>query len=163
MKTGRTLPKVYSAKEMEHILSAITNQSHKLIIILAYACGLRLSEIRNMRLNDVDFDRNLIWIRSGKGNKDRTVMLDESIKPILLRHCAIDPNRKWLFISSHTGNRLSTRTISLIYEHACEKAGIPRKGGIHTLRHTFATHLLENGTDLRYIQELLGMSVQKRP
>jgi len=107
-------------------------------------------------IKDIDFDRNLIRVRAAKGNKDRSVMLDDSIRPLPSFHCNKDADRKWLFISSHTGNRLTTRTISLIYEHACEKAGVHRKGGIHTLRHTFATHLLENGTDLRYIQELLG-------
>jgi site-specific recombinase XerD len=161
MKTGRQLPKVYSMEEIEQILASITNPKHKMIVLLAYACGLRLSELRNLRVKDIDFDRNLIWIRSGKGKKDRSVMLDDSIRALLYRHCNKSSDQKWLFISSHSKTRLTTRTISLIYEQSCEKAGIHRKGGIHTLRHSFATHLLENGTDLRYIQELLGHASSK--
>jgi len=161
MKTGRQLPKVYSIQEIEDIVSSITNGTHRLIVLIAYACGLRLSEIQNLKISDVDFDTNLIHIRSGKGNKDRTVMLDEVIKPVLLKYCSENEGKRWLFISSQTGRQLTVRTIAKIYENACEKAGVHRKGGIHTLRHSFATHLLENGTDLRYIQALLGHSSSK--
>ena len=86
---------------------------------------------------------------------------DESIEPLLLKHCQTTRDKQWLFTSTQTGKRLTTQTISKIYYNACDKAKISRKGGIHSLRHSFATHLLENGTDLRYIQELLGHSSSK--
>lgn len=161
MKTGRQLPKVYSVEEVERIVSMPINPMHRLILLLAYGCGLRLSELRNLKVENIDFDNKLIWIRAGKGNKDRAVMLDASIRPALERYCRTREITSWLFISSHTGQRLTTRTISKIYENACEKGGIHRRGGIHTLRHSFATHMLENGIDLRYIQELLGHSSSK--
>lgn len=161
MKTGRQLPKVYSIQEIESIISALTNETHRLIVLLTYACGLRLGEVRSLAVKDIDFDCKLVRICSGKGNKDRIVMLDDSIKPILQKHYNKCCGQKWLFTSSLTGLQLTPRTISKIYETACDKAAVPRKGGIHTLRHSFATHLLENGTDLRYIQALLGHSSSK--
>lgn len=161
MKTGRQLPKVYSCTEIEKMIAMVTNPTHKLLLLITYGCGLRRDEVRNLKISDVDFDRKLIWVRSGKGDKDRPVMLDDSIKKLLETHCNSNPNAKWLFTSSQTGKRLTPQTISKIYYNTCDKAKINRKGGIHSLRHSFGTHLLENGTDLRYIQALLGHASSK--
>jgi integrase/recombinase XerD len=161
MKTGRPLPKVYSEAEVEKIILSATNIKHRLMLTLAYACGLRRSELQWLKPGDIDLDRNIIWVRHGKGGKDRGVILDESIRPELTTFLRLGKGKTFLFEGYDPGHALTSMTISKIYHHACEKAGVEPKGGIHTLRHSFATHLLERGTDLRYIQELLGHSSSK--
>jgi integrase/recombinase XerD len=161
MKTGRPLPKVYSEQEIEKIISSVSNPKHRLILMLAYGCGLRLSEIRNLKPDCIDFDRNLLWVRKGKGQKDRAVMLDPGIKQAMIAHLKAYKNADYIFESDWSGEKLSARTLGQIYLNACKKAGVTPKGGIHSLRHSFATHLLEHGTDLRYIQTLLGHSSSK--
>jgi site-specific recombinase XerD len=161
MKTGRQLPKVYSPEEIEKILSVEMNPKHRLLLMLAYGCGARLSELRYLKRDDIKIDRDLILIRQGKGKKDRIVMLDSVIKVEIERYLKIGLSTTYLFEGYSPGIPLTAMTISKIYHHACEKAGVICQGGIHTLRHSFATHLLEQGTDLRYIQELLGHSNSK--
>jgi site-specific recombinase XerD len=161
MKTGRQLPKVYSEKDIEKILSSVDNPKHRLILMVAYACGLRLSELRYLRPEDIDLDRETILVRQGKGKKDRVVMLDPSIKAEIALFLRNGRGKTFLFEGYMPGHTLSTATIEKIYYHACENAKVKPKGGIHTFRHSFATHLLEHGTDLRYIQELLGHSNSK--
>jgi site-specific recombinase XerD len=161
MKTGKPLPKVYSLAQVERILNAVENEKHFLMLSMAYACGLRLGELRNLTVDNCDCDRGIVWVRNGKGGKDRPVMLDESLIPRLRAFIACKKGRAWLFESSYTGERLSRRSIAKVYEHACSRAGVTRVAGIHTLRHSFATHLLEQGVDLRYIQELLGHASTK--
>lgn len=161
MKTGRPLPKVYSQVDIEKIILSEGNYKHRLMLMLAYACGLRLSELRFLKPGDIDLERNIVWIRRGKGSKDRRVMLDAAIKPELTAFLRTGKGKTFLFEGYEPGKALTAMTISKIYRHACEKARIQPQGGIHTLRHSFATHLLEHGTDLRYIQELLGHSSSK--
>jgi integrase/recombinase XerD len=161
MKTGWQLPNVYSQEDIEKILSSVTNRKHRLMLTLAYACGLRLSELRNLKPADIDLDRETVMVRQGKGKKDRIVMLDPSIKADITAFLQFGRGKTFLFEGYTPGHTLSTTTISKIYDHACTSAKVTPKGGIHTLRHSFATHLLEHGTDLRYIQELLGHSNSK--
>jgi|WetSurMetagenome_2_1015567.scaffolds.fasta_scaffold24557_3 integrase/recombinase XerD len=161
MKTGRALPKVYSQEEIGKILSSVDNPKHRLILMLAYACGLRLGELQRLQHEDFEIDRNTIRIQQGKGKKDRQVMLDEVLKPEVDSFLKNGAGKNWIFEGQEPGIPIAARTIDLIFDHACQKAKVPKKGGIHTLRHSFATHLLEQGTDLRYIQELLGHSSSK--
>ena len=161
MKTGRPLPMVYSSQEIGKILDATSNPKHRLILMLAYGCGLRLGELSNIKRTDFDLDRDIITIRQAKGKKDSLIMLDEVIKPHIIDFLKSGAGKNWFFEGQFSGSRISPRTIELIYDHACHKAGVIKKGGIHSLRHSFATHLLEQGTDLRYIQELLGHSSSK--
>jgi site-specific recombinase XerD len=156
MKTPKSLPEVYSLEEIGHIISGVENSKHRAILMLAYGGGLRLSEIQKLRIQDVQFDRKIIKIYRGKGAKDRQIMLDVNLARLL--QGLIPHNRQKGYIFTGAGGRavLSRRTISKIYENACKKANIVPRGGIHLLRHSFATHLLENGTDMRFIQELLG-------
>jgi integrase/recombinase XerD len=156
MEVARSLPKVYSQQEVESIINVLPNPKHRLVLMLAYGCGLRLAEIQQLRAADIDWDRNVLWVRLGKGRKDRLVMLDPSIRDALKKHLAAMENPDRVFVSSYTGKILSRRSIQMVFENACKKAKVNRKGGIHSLRHSFATHLLEQGTDLRFIQELLG-------
>jgi integrase/recombinase XerD len=161
MKTGRPLPKVYSEQEIGKIISSVLNPKHRLIIMFAYGCGLRLSELSYLKREDFDLDRDIINIRKAKGMKDRSVMIDAVLKPEIEKYLKMTEGQTWLFEGQTPGHKIATRTIELIYDHACRNAGVAKKGGIHCLRHSFATHLLEQGTDLRYIQELLGHSSSK--
>ena len=161
MKTGRALPQVYSEKEIQKILKAVTNIKHKLILMLGYGAGLRLNEIRMLKPEHIDHRRNTIRVEMGKGKKDRYVMLDPQIKKISHEYIKNSTGTSYLFEGWEKGVPISKQTIGKIYTSACEKAKIQKKGGIHTLRHSFATHLLEHGADLRYIQELLGHSNSK--
>ena len=161
MKTGRSLPKVYSEEDIRNILTAHENIKHQLVLYLAYGCGSRLNEIRLLKPGDFDLVRKVIRIESGKGNKDRFVMIDPALEKKIVLYLKDNKENKYCFESYEKGEPLSKRTIEKIYTNACNKAGIVPKGGVHTLRHSFATHLLEHGADLRFIQELLGHSSSK--
>ncbi|WP_240543634.1 tyrosine-type recombinase/integrase [Spirosoma foliorum] len=155
------LPTVYSVAEVKAIFSATTSQKYRTLFMLVYATGIRLSEVAQLRLTDIDWMRRLISIRGGKGKKDRVVMLtaklEKTLREYLNHHTAIiGSHQTFLFEDLETGEPLANRTIQQVYSDTIYAAGIQKKGGIHTLRHSFATHLLESGTDIRYIQQLLG-------
>jgi Site-specific recombinase XerD len=157
MKPGRTLPKVYSEDEVARIISALPNLKHRCILMLAYGCGLRLSEITFLKPSNIEWDRRLIRIH-GKGSKERIVPLDETLEFNLRQHLSAQKKPVFVFESEQTGKALKKRTIEKIYENALSSAGVKKQGGIHSLRHTYATHLLEQGTDIRQIQAVLGHS-----
>ncbi len=157
MKPGRTLPKVYSEDEVARIISALPNLKHRCILMLAYGCGLRLSEIAFLKPSNIEWGRRLIRIH-GKGSKERIVPLDETLESVLRQHLSAQKKPVFVFESEQTGKALSKRTIEKIYENALSSAGVNKQGGIHSLRHTYATHLLEQGTDIRQIQAVLGHS-----
>jgi integrase/recombinase XerD len=157
MKPGKGLPNVYGQGDMARLLQCITNPKHRLVVMLAYGCGLRLAEIAALQPTDIDWDRDLIHIH-GKGSRERVLPLDPCFAEPLREHLARNPGRKYLFEGTTKGHPYPRRTIEKIYDNACRKAGIQRRGGIHTLRHSYATHLLEQGVDLRQIQTLLGHS-----
>lgn len=161
MKTGKVLPRVHSPQEIQSIITAPSNDKHKLILMFVYGCGLRLGEVCVLKGEDIDLERRIVWIRKGKGKKDRIVMLDDSLAPYLVSWLREGCGKRYLFEGYQSGKHLSKRTVEKIYTDACKKRGIDSQGGIHSLRHSFATHLLEQGVDLRYIQELLGHSSSK--
>ena len=161
MKTGKPLPRIHSRESVAKIISAPRNVKHRLMLMFAYGCGLRLGEIQNLQPIDIDFDRKVVWVRKGKGKKDRIIMLDQDIAPFVAAWMKAGCGRKYLFEGYVPGKAISKRTIEKVYDNACSKTGIDNQGGIHSLRHSFATHLLEQGVDLRYIQELLGHSSSK--
>lgn len=161
MKTERSLPKVYSEQQIERIIGAAQNPKHQLILMLAYGCGLRLEEVRTLKRTCFDFDKNVLRLRKGKGKKDRIIMLDAFIQQELEKYLKSIGKQEHLFLSEQTNDLLASRTIGKIFDNACKKAGVPKLGGIHTLRHSFATHLHEHGTDIRCIQELLGHATSK--
>jgi site-specific recombinase XerD len=161
MKTGGTLPKVYSQQQVQKLISAVGNAKHQLVLILAYGCGLRLEEIRTLNYTDFDFDKSLLRLKQGKDSKDRVIMLDPVIQQCVENYCISTKIKGNIFTNDSSGELLSRRTLSKIFDNACIKAGVIKLGGIHTLRLCFATHLLEQGTDLRYIQKLLGHSSSK--
>ncbi len=151
------LPSVFAEEEVKNILTALENLKHKTILCLAYACGLRVSEIVNMKLKDIDSKRMVITVRQGKGKKDRQVMLSEKLLQLMREYFKEYKPKIWLFEGQY-GEQYSARSTQEVLQQAKAKAGIKKKGSIHALRHSFATHLLEGGTDLISIKELLGHS-----
>ncbi len=161
MKTEKSLPAVYTPEEISKILSVSSNIKHRLILGLAYGCGLRMAELAALKLSWFDHTRATLRV-TGKGRKTRVIMVDDRIKEDLDHYLKYGkPGSVYLFEGWQKGKKITTTTISKIYSQACTKANVDKKKGIHTLRHSFATHLLENGTDLRYIQELLGHASSK--
>ena len=151
----KKLPEVLSEEEVTRILKQIKNLKHKCIIYLIYSAGLRLTEVVHLKVTDINSDRKQIFIRSAKGNKDRYGILSDTVLELLREYYKRYKPKIWLF-ESHNGIQYSKRRIQRILKTAVGKADVRKKATIHTLRHSFATHLLEHGTDLRYIQELLG-------
>lgn len=156
LKESKTLPSVFGATQITNLLASITNPKHRLAMLLAYGCGLRVNELTHLQIHDFDFDRMQIMVLNGKGNKSRVVMLPHSLKRVIEAYLDIYRPTTWLFESPKNKAPLTKRTFQAIFDRACKKANIHRIGGIHILRHSFATHLLENGTALKFIQDLLG-------
>lgn len=158
---GERLPKVLSQSEVLRIFSSVSNLKHKTLLMLIYSAGLRVSEGISLQVADIDSQRMMIHVRGGKGKKDRYTMLSQSIlEPLRAYYKEYKPT-KYLFEGQEAKWHLSDRSIQNVFQRALHEAGIRKKVGIHSLRHSFATHLLESGVDLRYIQELLGHDSSK--
>jgi len=149
------LPVVLSKEEARKMIEITKNPKHNCIISLLYGTGVRVSELTHIKMRDIDMDRKMLRVFQGKGKKDRFVMLPEKLMPIFSIQMKLKSAGDYLFTNGR-GSRLTEATIQKIVGQAAEKAGIRKNVSPHTLRHSFATHLLENGTDIRYIQELLG-------
>ncbi len=149
------LPIVLSAKEISKILQVTKNIKHKTILLLIYSGGLRLGELLNLRIGDIDSESMKIYVRQGKGKKDRYVMLSENVLSLLREYYKIYKPKDFI-IEGQNGGKYSPKSVQSIFNTALKKTGTKKKATVHTLRHSFATHLLDNGTDIRYIQELLG-------
>ncbi len=153
VKRGKKLPVVLSKEEIQRIIEATNNVNHRLMIQVIYAAGLRMSEIINLKWNDIDFDRNIIHIKHAKGKKDRIVMLSPKVKKGL---DVLGETKHGGVFRTNRGDNYTPRTVQKIIENAARRAQINKRVTPHSLRHAFATHLLESGTDIRYIKELLG-------
>jgi len=160
-KREKKLPNVLSIAEVRDILAALNNVKHKAMLSLIYACGLRRSELLNLIFTDIQADRNLLLIRQAKGKKDRIVPLSIKLIDLLRTYYKTYIPRKWLFEGQNKGERYSERSLEEVLKQAVKKAKIAKPVTLHWLRHSYATHLLERGTDLRYIQELLGHKSSK--
>ncbi|MFA5777453.1 MAG: site-specific tyrosine recombinase/integron integrase [Parcubacteria group bacterium] len=154
-KTSKKLPIVLSRSEIEKIINCIDNEKHRLLISLSYGAGLRVSEAVELRIRDIDFDGLSIHLKNAKGKKDRVTIFPEKLKADLHELTALQHGNEYVFESERSG-KLTERTAQKIFENALEKSGIQKNASFHSLRHSFATHLLENGVDVRYVQELLG-------
>jgi integrase/recombinase XerD len=157
-KDDSKLPAILSPEEVGRILSATQTLKQRLVLMTTYAAGLRVSEVVHLRVTDIDAQRRLIRIEQGKGKKDRYTLLAECLLPELRHYYRVYRPRQWLFPRRGHDLPMSTKNAWRIYDTAKARAGIRKDGGIHALRHAFATHLLENGTDLVSIQRLLGHS-----
>lgn len=151
----RRLPEVLSEEEVMAIFSALDNLKHQCLLMLTYSAGLRRSEVLNLRIGDVDLDRNIVFIRNGKGRKDRQSILASTLAPIIARYLKEYAPKFWLF-EGQKGDRYTESSLRSILSSAVKKAGLKKRVRLHMLRHSFATHLLESGTSTRYIQVLLG-------
>ncbi|MFC1661712.1 tyrosine-type recombinase/integrase [Gemmatimonadota bacterium] len=152
----RSLPTVLSREEVRCLVEAITDPKHRTLVVLLYSAGLRVSEALRLRVQDVDEGRRVIHVRSGKGNKDRIVMLARVAAEELRAYRRFERPHHWLFPGVRRDRHVCARTVQRAVTEAAKRAGILKRVTPHTLRHSFATQLLESGTDLRYIQRLLG-------
>jgi site-specific recombinase XerD len=159
-KNAKTLPTVLSKEEAFRLIDATTNLKHKTLLALIYSAGLRISEAINMKITDIDSQRMLIHVKNAKGKKDRYTLLSTKVLGLLKEYYTVYKPKTFLF-EGQSGEQYSSRSAQAVLHQSAKKAGITKQISLHTLRHSFATHLLENGTDLRYIQDLLGHSSPK--
>lgn len=152
---AKQLPVILSLEEVENLLSAISNKKHLAIISLIYSCGLRVGDVLRLRISDIDSDRGLIHIKGGKGKKDRIVPLSHCVLELLRSYYLKYRPEVYLFNGDHSP-QYSSSSIQKVFKRAIKKARIEKRCSLHTLRHSYATHLLEAGTNLRIIQEILG-------
>src|SRR3954466_2853408 len=155
-KQQKKLPVVLSLAEVLQFFEAIPNLKHRAIVMTAYAAGLRVSEVVALRVDDIDSRRMVIRIRQAKGRKDRYVMLSPRLLEILRRYWKAARPARYLFPGQDPQGPLNTRTVQQVCRDARQAAGLGKKATVHSLRHSFATHLLESGTNIRTIQILLG-------
>jgi len=156
-KKKKALPKVLSPAEVRSFLNALPSPKHRAIAFTLYSTGLRVSECARLKVGDVDSSRGQIHVRQGKGRKDRYVMLSPVLLRVLREYAHVERPHDWLFPAGHRRDRhISVRSIQRQIVRAAKTAGLRKRVTPHMLRHSFATHLMEAGTDLRFIQELLG-------
>ncbi|PBJ06097.1 site-specific tyrosine recombinase/integron integrase [Flavobacterium sp. ACN6] len=160
-KRSKILPNVLSKEEIKLILNAHSNIKHKTMLSLIYSCGLRRSELLNLKPADINSKRGIVIIKQGKGKKDRISPLSLKILEMLREYYSIYKPAIWLFEGQNSGEKYSEQSLQSVLKQALQKVGAKKPITLHWLRHSYATHLLESGTDLRYIQELLGHSSSK--
>jgi len=157
MKKDKHLPTVLTRNEIVQILKKITNIKHRLMISLLYSAGLRVSEVINLKVSHVSLENLTLTVKQGKGKKDRITVFSEDLKDMIKEFMEGKSPCDYLFTSEYKGKeKLNVRTVQTVFKKALEKSGIQKNASCHDLRHSFASHLLETGTDLRYIQLLLG-------
>ena len=154
------LPIVLSKREVKQIINSTNNLKHKTILSTIYSAGLRLSEAVNLKIADIDSERKLIYVRGGKGKKDRTTILSIELLVLLRKYFKEFKPKTWLF-EGLEGGQYSKRSVQNIFKKSLQKSKISKTATVHSLRHSFATHLLEQGEDLRYIQKILGHKSSK--
>lgn len=160
VKREKQLPKVMSVLEVKSILLACENLKHRCMLSLLYSGGLRAGELIALQVSDIDWDRKQIHLRQAKGKKDRTTLLSSLLSQQLQVYLSCYKPRRWLF-EGQWGDQYTGSSLRSVFRKAMEKAGVNKPYTLHCLRHSFATHLLEGGTDLRYIQSLLGHNSSK--
>ena len=160
-KRAKALPNVLSKEEVKKILDAHSNLKHKAMLSMIYSCGLRRSELLNLKFSDIDSKRNIVIIRQSKGKKDRITPLSAKILDLLRNYYKEYSPKTYLFEGQEKNTQYSARSLEEVLKKSVRLASINKPVTLHWLRHSYATHLLESGTDLRYIQELLGHNSSK--
>jgi site-specific recombinase XerD len=155
-RQDKRLPGILSRSEIKQILDGEKNPKHRLLLMLAYSSGLRVSEVVALKREHIDLNRKLLLVRAGKGRKDRYSILSHKTAEYIKEYYSVYEINDWLFPGQPSNKHLAIRSAQYIFDKAIVRTGIQKDVSIHSLRHTFATHLLENGTDIRYIQDLLG-------
>ena len=155
-KTGRKLPVVLSCEEVSRLFEAVTNLKHRAMLMTAYAAGLRASEVTHLRVGDIDGQRMVLRVEQSKGRQDRYVMLSRKLRVVLREYWKAYRTTHWLFAGQNPAQPLTRASVHKVFRKAKIKAGIAKRATVHTLRHSFATHLLESGVNIRKIQLLLG-------
>lgn len=155
-KTGRLLPEILNAKELCALFESVSNLKHRTLLMTTYSAGLRVSEVVHLQVSDIDSQRMMIRVDQGKGRKDRYVPLSLTLLPVLREYWKLVRTPDWLFAGRDPSQPLNIKSAQRVFKNAKEKAGITKNVSIHSLRHAFATHLLEAGVDIRTIQRLLG-------
>lgn len=155
-KRDKKLPQVLSVEEVESIINSAGNIKHKVILLTLYATGVRLGELCKLKISAIDSKRMLIKVVQGKGKKDRNTILSEKLLGMLRLYYKKYRPEEYLFNGHHQGKPISERTVQHIFRKSAERANIKREASVHTLRHSFATHLLEKGVDIFTISKLLG-------
>lgn len=154
-KRNQKLPVVLTRDEINRIIASIKNNKHRLMVALAYGAGLRVSEVINLKIKDINLNELMMHVKQAKGRKDRITVFPEKLKADVASLINLRNRNDYVF-ASERGGKLTTRTAQIIFEKALAAAVIGKDATFHSLRHSFATHLLENGVDVRYVQELLG-------
>ena len=149
------IPVIFSQTDINKLLEACSNLKHKAILTTIYSCGLRLSELVNLKIKDIDSTQMTVTIRQSKGNRDRVVVLSEKLL-VLLRYYFLEYKPKEYLFEGQSGGKYSERSVQQVMKQLLAKTKINKEGSVHTLRHSYATHLIEQGTDIRFVQELLG-------
>lgn len=149
------IPKIFSQQEIKKILDVCQNIKHKAILATIYSCGLRVSELTELKINEINSSTMTVTIRQGKGNRDRVVVLSDKLL-LLLRDYFVQYKPKVYLFEGQSGGKYTERSVQMVLKKALVKANIKVDGSVHTLRHSYATHLIEQGTDIRFVQELLG-------
>lgn len=157
----RKLPVVMSVEEVRQFLVGIKNMKHRVCMMTLYSAGLRSGEARHLQIGDVDSKRSRMFIRHGKGNKDREVILSDRLLTALRRYVRAYRPVSYLFYGRSKDIPLSARSVAKVFKRRIEEMGLQKKASVHTLRHSFATHLMDRGTDIRIVQQLLGHSSVK--
>ena len=157
-KKEKKLPVVLTMEECLQVFKVVDNPKHKLLLLIGYGAGLRVSEIVSLRWSDILFEEHKIHVKNAKGKKDRMVMLPYSIVTSLQLYRTLYNGKHYVFEGQFAGEPYSTGSVQQVMRNAIKLSGLEKKASVHTLRHSFATHLLENGTDIRYIQQFLGHS-----
>lgn len=155
------LPVIFSKEEVQELLKNTTNLKHKCMLTLIYSCGLRSGELINLKIGDVDSRRMVIHIRDAKGSKDRYVPLSQKLLPLLREYYKMYKPKEYLFNGGEGYGQYTRTSLQRVFHQAVHRTGIKKKARLHNLRHSYATHLLEQGVNLRYIQELLGHNSPK--
>ncbi len=155
-RKDKKMPVVLNGEEISKLLAAAKNFKHGLLLQIVYSGGLRVGEAVRLKFEDIDFNRRMIRVRSGKGRKDRYTIISRTALAALKIYMKPFSPSDWIFPGTAGNNPITTRTAEKIFETALKKSGVKKRAGIHALRHSFATHLIEAGTDIRVIQELLG-------